>query len=273
MNLCKPSYFVKKFMENKQKCSGCGCKVSIVVSVLALIVASAAYFCPKKSSSVTENATFDEKVRGIIVDTVKQNPQLVMNAMGEGIAKQREDELKKIEQAVSDKSADITKLAMKFGKLESKASVICFIDPLEKACVEIQKQMLNMVKAKKDLCFKVLPVAVLGNDSVTLAKVYLAVYEKSAEKAIKFIEHVTSSKGDMDKKAIEASLKAAGLDNKEIEGMMDDCDKKLAENGQLADSMKLPLVPAIFTLKDGKATMLRLASAEQLLPAIEAATK
>ena len=260
-------------MENKQKCSGCGCKVSIIVSILALRVASAAYFCPKKSSSVAESSTFDEKVRGIIVDTVKQNPQLVMNAMGEGIAKQREDELKQIEQNVADKSADITKLAMKFGKLDAKASVICFVDPLEKACIEIQKQMLNLVKAKKDLCFKLLPVAVLGNDSVTLAKVYLAVYEKSAEKATKFIEHVTSSKGDMDKKAIETALKAAGLDNKEIEGMMDDCDKKLAENGKLAESIKLPLVPAIFTLKDGKATMLRLSSAEQLPAAIEATTK
>ena len=55
--------------------------------------------------------------------------------------------------------------------------------------------------------------------------------------------------------------------------MMDDCDKKLAENGRLAESMKLPLVPAIFTLKDGKATMLRLSSAEQLVPAIEATLK
>lgn len=260
-------------MENKQKCSGCGCKVSAIISVLALIVAAASYFCPKKSSSGTDSSTFDEKVRGIIVDTVKQNPQLIMNAMGEGIAKQREDELKQIEQAVADKSADVTKQAMKFGKLESKTSVICFIDPLEKACVEIQKQMLNLVKSKKDLCFKILPVAVLGNDSVTLAKVYLAVYEKSAEKAIRFIEHITSGKGEMDKKAIEASLKAAGLDNKEIEGMMDDCDKKLSENGKLAESLKLPLVPAIFTLKDGKATMLRLQSADQLIPAIEATTK
>ena len=162
---------------------------------------------------------------------------------------------------------------MKFVKLETKASVICFIKPLEKACIEIQKQMLNMVKERKDLCFKIIPVAVLGNDSVTLAKVYLAAYEKSAEKAIKFIESVTSKKGDMDKKAIEASLKAAGLDNKEIEGMMDDCDKKLAENGRLAESLKLPLVPAIFTLKDGKATMLRISSAEQFMPAIEATTK
>lgn len=261
-------------MENKQKCSGCGCRVSTIISILALIVAAASYFYPKKASSIAESSTFDEKVRGIIVETVKQNPQLVMNAMGEGIAKQREDELKQVEQAVADKSADVTKQAMKFGKLESKTSVICFIDPLEKACIETQKQILSLIKAKKDICIKMLPVAVLGNDSIILAKVYLAVYEKSAEKAIRFIEHITSGKGgEMDKKAIEASLKAVGLDSKEIEGMMDDCDKKLAENGKLAESLKLTLIPAIFTLKDGKATMLRLQSAEQLLPAIEANTK
>ena len=51
--------------------------------------------------------------------------------------------------------------------------------------------------------------------------------------------------------------------------MMDDCDKKLAENGKLAEGLKIPVVPAVFLAKDGKISMLRLSSAEQLLPAIE----
>ncbi len=261
-------------MENsRQKCSGCGCRISVVMSILALLVAAASYFCPKHSTSTVDSSTFDEKIKGIMIETVKQNPQLLMNAMGEGIAKQREDELKQVEKSVAEKSVEISKQASKFGKLESKTSVICFIDPLEKACVELQKNILNLVKAKKDICFKILPVAVLGDDSVTLAKVYLATYEKGAEQALKFIEHITSGKGDMDKAAIDAALKAAGFNSKEIEGMMDDCDKKLAANGKLAESLKIPLIPAIFLTKADKVTMLRLSSADQLPKAIEENTK
>lgn len=256
-------------MDNKQKCSGCSCKIIGILSVLALIVACASYFCPKQSCSSTESSTFDEKVRGIIIETIKQNPQLIMNAMGEGIAKQREEEMKQVEKSVADKSAEISKLASKFGKLDSKTSVTCFFDPLEKSCIELQRTILNLVRAKKDICFKLLPVAVLGEDSVTLAKVYIAVYEKSPEKAVTFIEKITAGNGEMDKKAIDAALKEAGLDSKEIEGMMDDCDKQLAENGKLAEGMKIPVVPAIFLTKDGKTTMLRLSSADQLIQAVE----
>ena len=129
--------------------------------------------------------------------------------------------------------------------------------------------MLGVIKSKKDVCFKILPVAVLGDDSVTLAKVYLAAYEKGAEQAIKFIENITSGKGEMDKTAIDKALKVAGLNNKEIEGMMDDCDKKLAENGKMAESLKIPVVPAIFLAKGDKVEMLRLSSADQLLQTLE----
>ena len=258
---------------NRPTCSGgCCCKVAGILSALALIVSLGAYFFPKSGSPV-DSSTFDEKVKGIIIDTVKQNPQLLMNAMSDGIAKQREEELQQVEKAVAEKKAEIAKQAQKFGKLEAKTSVICFFDPLEKSCIELQKVMLTIVKAKKDVCFKLIPVAVLGDDSVTLAKVYIAVYEKSPEKAVTFIEHITSGKGDMDKAAIDDALKVAGLNSKEIEGMMDDCDKKLAENGKLAESLKIPVVPALFLTQGSEVGMLRLSSADQLLPAIESKLK
>ena len=261
-------------MDNgKPRCSGCGCKVAILFSIIAIIVATVAYFYPKQLPAKEEVSTFDEKVKSIVIDTVKQNPQLLMNAMGEGIAKQREAEMKQIEQSVTDKSSEISKLAFKFGKLDAKVSVICFIDPLEKSCIEIQKQMLKLIKAKSDVCFKLLPVAVLGDDSVTLSKVYFASYEKGAEKAIQFIENIISGKTEMDKKAIESALKTAGLNNKEIEGMMADCEKKLIENGKLAESLKIPVVPAMFIIKDGKAQMLKISSADQFSEAIEKVIK
>lgn len=250
-------------MNNRLNCSGCCCKLTLVIAILALIVAATAYFCPR-SSLTSYGTTFDEKVKGIILETAKQNPQLFMNAMEEGAAKQREDQLKRVEQEISEKIPEISKLAHKYGQLESKTSVVCFFDPLERNCIELLKEMLRMVKEKKDVCFKLLPVAALGEDSVVLAKVYIAVYEKSPEKSVRFIEKITSVEGDMDKKAIEKALKEVDLDPKEIEGMLGESDKKLVANGQLAENIHIPVVPAIFLAKDGKTTMLRLKSANQL---------
>ena len=261
-------------MENKDlKCSGgCCSKVAGILSALALVISLGAYFFPKTTTSI-DSSTFDEKVKGIVLETIKQNPQLLMTAMSDGIAKQREEELQQVEKSVADKKAEIDKQAQKFGDLEAKTSLICFFDPLEKSCIELQKVMLTIIKAKKNVCFKLLPVAVLGDDSVTLAKVYIAVYEKSPEKAISFIENITSGKGDMDKAAIDKALEAAGLSSAEIEGLMEDCDKKLAENGKLAESLKIPVVPALFLGQGNNFSMLRLSSADQLLPAIESKLK
>jgi len=245
------------------------CKLSLIISILALIVAAASYFCPKKNADSLASSNFDEKVKGIIIDTVKQDPQLLMDAMGEGIAKKREAAIGELTKSVLDKSQDIAKQSMKFGELAAKTNVVCFFDPLCKHCIDFQKSMIKLVKAKKDVCFKMIPAAVLGDDSITLAKVYIAVYEKSPEKALTFIEKITSSEGDINKSDIEKALKTAGLDPKEIEGMMPDSDKKLIANGKLAEAIKIPVVPAIFIVKGKEVNILQATGVDQLLAAIE----
>ena len=255
-------------MENKG--SSC-CKLGVILSVLALIVASVAYFCPKKEAGPCSSSTFDEKIKGIMVDVIKQNPQLLMDAMGEGMAKKREDTIKQISTDVAAQKAEIIKQSLKFGKTDSKNSIICFFDPLCKHCIEFQKSMVKLIKAKKDVGFNMLPVAVLGEDSVTLAKVYFAVYEKSPEKAIEFIEKITAEESNMDKASIEKALKAAGLSYKEIEGMLADSDKKLSANGAIAEKLRIPVVPAIFVTKGSEVNMIQATSVDQLLQIVEGA--
>lgn len=253
-------------MENKNSPV---CKLSLIISVFALIFASASYFFPKKVTDPLTAATLDEKVKGIIIDTVRQDPQMLMDAMGEGIAKKREAAIGELTHSVLDKSSEINKQSMKFGELASKNAIVCFFDPLCKHCVDFQKSMIKLVKSKKDACFKLIPVAALGDDSITLAKVYLAAYEKGAEKALTFIEKIISTEGDITKAEIEKALKTAGLDPKEIEGMMPDADKKLVSNGKLAETLKLPVVPAIFVVRGKEVNILQATGTEQLLEAIE----
>jgi hypothetical protein len=129
--------------------------------------------------------------------------------------------------------------------------------------------MIKIVKAKKDVSFRLLPVAVLGDDSVTLAKVYLAIYDESSEKAIEFIEKITATESEIDKATIEKALKGIGLDPKKIQEKMPDVDKKLAANGAIAEKLKIPVVPAIFSVNGSDSTMIQVTGVDQLLAVIE----
>jgi len=249
--------------------SNSSCMLGVIISVVALIVAALAYFSPKKPAEATLGSTFDEKVRGIVLDVVKQNPQLLMDAMGEGISKKREETVKQLAGEIYKQKDDIAKQSLKFGKADSKSTVICFFDPLCKHCIAFQRSMINLIKAKKDVSFKMLPVAVLGEDSVTIAKVYIAVYEKSPEKAVDFIEKLTEEGSNMDKAAIEKAVKAAGLSSKDIEAILTDSDKKLAANGALAEKLKIPVVPAIFFIKGSNVTMVQTTGVDDLLKFID----
>ena len=255
-------------MEQNQN-SGKNFFIALIVAVAALIVAVLAYTHQPKTGDVTSTPIFDEKVKNIVLDVVKQNPQMLMDAMGEGIAKKREETVKQLANEVYKQKDEIAKQSIKFGKADSKSSVICFFDPLCKHCIAFQRSMLNVVKAKKDICFKMLPVAVLGEDSVTLAKVYLAVYDKSPEKAINFIEKITEEGSSMDKEAIEKALKAAGLSSKEIESTLTEADKKLAANGSIAEKLRIPVVPAIFLIKGSNVMMSQDTSEAGLLKFID----
>ncbi|MDR2667117.1 MAG: thioredoxin domain-containing protein [Holosporales bacterium] len=252
----------------EKKCS-LGHKVCAFLSILALGVSLAAYLGQKESAVKPVDSTFDEKVKNVVIDVMRQNPQLLMDAMGEGIAKKREDAIKQLSKDVAEQKTEISEQSMKFGESGSKNVMLCFFDPLCKHCIDFQKSMIKIVRAKKDVNFRLIPVAVLGDDSITLAKVYLAVYDKSAEKAIAFIEKITATDGEMDKAAIEKALKDVGLDPKKIQETMPDVDKKLAANGAIAEKLKIPVVPAVFFIRGSESTMIQATGVDQLLAVID----
>jgi protein-disulfide isomerase len=254
--------FEVNMMEGKGS-GGC-CKLGTLLSVVALLASLAAYFCPRKDGGPTLDASFDERVKRVVLDIIKQNPQLLMDAMGEGIAKKREDAVKQLANSILAQKESLSKQGFHFGKAGSKKQIICFFDPLCKHCIEFQKSMVQLVRSSMDVDFVMLPVGVLGEDSVTLAKVYFAVYEKSPEKALSFIEAITSNSEAVDKDAIEKALKKANLTYKEIEPLLPDADKKLANNGVSAEKFGIPVVPAIFYIFESKVTMLQTTGAEQI---------
>ncbi|MDR1391228.1 MAG: thioredoxin domain-containing protein [Holosporales bacterium] len=244
------------------------CKINLLVSGLAL--ATSAFACFHSKNSVQSNPPVtDEKIKSILFDAIKQDPQFLMDSMNEGMMRKREDAIKNLSSEISKRSTEISKQSLQFGKLTSKVSLTCFFDPLCKHCIEFLKSMVKLIGSKKDACFKLIPVAVLGDDSFVLAKLFIAAYGKNPQKALSFIDKITSLDGEMDKQIIEDALKFAGFDVAEIEKMLPDAEKSLANNGALAESLGIPIVPAIFISKNGMTSMLQAVELNQLLSEIE----
>ncbi len=255
-------------MENKN--SSCCNKLSLFVSLAAIAISASTYFC--KSNKVEEkqtDSTLDERVKSIVLDFIKQDPQCITDAIGEGFAKKRDKELDDLSKNVASKYTEIRKQAIMFGKPDSKNIFVCFFDPLCKHCIDFQKTMIKLIKAKKDATFKLLPVGVLGEDSIKLAKYYLAVYAKNPEKALAFIEKIVTSE-KADQKAIDSALKDINITADDIKDLLTEGDKQLVSNGMLAEKLKIPVVPATFFMKDGQeAKMVQATGVDQILPLIE----
>ncbi|MDR1609854.1 MAG: thioredoxin domain-containing protein [Holosporales bacterium] len=249
----------------KESCASCG-KVSVALSVLALAVAVVGYFRPygKPGAEIS-----DDQIRDAVLNAIKANPQVIVDAMGEGMAIRRDEEFKKLAEKIEGNKAEVDKLCMTFGKKESKNVVTCIIDPLCKHCVEFLKSMVKMSAAGHDVCFKLVPVAVLGADSVTIAKIYISCYEKNPVGALKVIEAVVNCKRELSKDVITQILKDAGFNSAEIESMMNAADAKIARNGEFAERMGIPLVPAIFVSTQNGVKFVQATSIEQITQEIK----
>jgi protein-disulfide isomerase len=129
--------------------------------------------------------------------------------------------------------------------------------------------MVKMSTAGHDVCFKLVPVAVLGADSVTIAKVYIACYEKNPVGALKVIDAVANCKKELGKDVIMQILKETGFNPAEIESLMNAADAKIARNGELAERMGIPLVPAVIISTPNGVKFVQAISVEQITQEIK----
>lgn len=252
-------------------------KIALGVSMLSLlgVVYNSVKICGSGASGSCPCASgaegpFDEKIKGSVISLFRENPQLFMDAMSDGIAKKRTEAIQQIAKDVAGKKTEIDKVAIKLGDKDSKAIVTAFLDPLCPHCIEFQKNVGKILKANTNVLFKVVPVTVLGDDSAILSAVYLAAYQKDSSKFLKFIEAITDDKNQKDKKGIEKALKDAGYDADEIEKSIEESGAKLAENNKLAEALKVPVVPFILVGSGEEAKMMQSVALDDLLNEIKA---
>jgi hypothetical protein len=253
----------------EKNCCSTSAKVSLLVSVVALAVAGGSYFChkgPCGSGCICQHSGgADDNLRAQVLEIIEHNAQKIMDALGKGMAKDRENSLKQTEKKIIEDKGYLKEKSIILGDKLSKVIVCAFFDPLCDHCRGFQRDVVKILKTKKNICFYLLPLAAIGEDSVTIAKIYYALYERSPERAVAFMEYVANSTEPMNKDEIEKGLKVIGITAKDIEKAAKEQDKIVAGNGQKAQEYAIQFIPTVFSIVGNQAKTIKNPTLETLL--------
>jgi protein-disulfide isomerase len=144
----------------------------------------------KSSKSVTDNSETitKSKVKDIIKEELKDNPEIVISAIESHVSKQQDAHDKKVQQLVVDFKEQLLndKNDPKYGSPNAKNSIVTFYDYNCGYCKKMSEVIKQIVNDKQDvyIVFKELPI--LGADSLKASKLAIAVYKTAPTKYLDF---------------------------------------------------------------------------------------
>lgn len=246
----------KNTSESKQcgmRCKNC---LATILSVISCVIACTALSRTSNSNKPTTHASRQQnqnvsgkieesKIRSTIIDVIKNDPQLLIDAMSTGIAKQRTDLSKQQVLNVEKYKSELIDTAYVLGDKDANTTILCLFDPICSSCIDFQHMMLTSLKNRKNICFYIIPVAALGERSEEVAKAYYAVYAKDPTKLIDFISELIK-----DPSALESAMKSVSLSQKDFEKFRDVVNQKMETNLNWLNKLQINSVPAIF-IKNG----------------------
>ncbi len=202
----------------------------------------------KKPTAFTFNADQRAEIQQIFLESIREKPDLFINAMNDGVQAQQDKLRVDMEKAASLKSKELLESAIVLGSTEAKVKLIALVDPLCPHCQNFERIALNILQKRQDVAFYLVPVSILGANSAMIAKAMIAASKQGTDKLNAFIQHMNDKKGDIDTAKLTQIVKAAALDavqfEKDING--EAVQKQLLSNTAMAESLKIPGVPTIF---------------------------
>ncbi|MBQ9441240.1 MAG: hypothetical protein IJU54_02460 [Alphaproteobacteria bacterium] len=237
-------------VQNKSCCSK---KCSIILALAACIVSVLALNKVNKVCTVVNNNNnIAEKIQIEVKDAITKNPQLILDAISNGLVNKRDKIMEQSAVNVENNKNEIIKSAIRIGDATAKFVTICFFDPAGTPCMEAQRTIVDIVKQNnKKMCFYLLPVSVLGDKSEKLAKVYYQLQAFDMDKSKKsgkqsnklgdFIQEIVKDGATVDK-----VLDIIKVNKHELNKYEDIAKSNLNKNKELLEKLKISSLPAIF---------------------------
>lgn len=201
-----------------------------------------------KSSKADTDIVADEAMRTFILDTIRQNPEIVVEAMRILHAREQKEHEEAARKALSTYHAVLKQdpSAPVGGNPKGDVTIVEFFDYRCGYCKRAFPKVVELLAEDANIrwVFKELPI--LGPDSRLAARVALAVWNIAPEKYWNFHAKTMASSGSPTKDKLFAIARDSGLDETALENAMKDgaIQESLQRNLELARALGIDGTPA-----------------------------
>ncbi len=207
----------------------------------------------KVSSSFTDQQK--QEIQNIFLELIREKPELFMGAMNDGMQAQQDKLRIEMEKNATDMKDKLIATGISLGSPQAEVHIIEFMDPMCPHCHEFHKIINVLLQKRQDFVVHIIPIAILGPNSVAMSKILLASAKQGSDKMNTFFTKFINKTSDIDRAKLLQMAKDSGIDVTKMEKdeLSEDTEKTLITHTQLAEQLKIPGVPTIFGVqKDNK---------------------
>lgn len=192
----------------------------------------------------------------LVSETIRSNPELFFEAVNEATRKHQTIIQNSLEKAAFKEKDRILTAGIQLGPTNSKAvQFFAFVDPACSISQEFHNLVSRVLKEKKGISFRLIPVAMLGNASDTLVRFMLAAQQQKNGSMLTLLEKYIERLAQLNHPKLLELAKEAGFNVQILE--KDEESKNvediLNENMKLASDLKLKGTPTVYILnKEGR---------------------
>jgi hypothetical protein len=187
---------------------------------------------------------------------IKQNPEAFFKVMNEAAQVQHERVKEDLEKSATQAKDQLVNMGIKVG-LSDQVNVqfVAFIDMMDPVSHEFLKVAFRVMREKRDVSFRLIPLIINGVNSEVMARFVLSANMQKSGNMMQFLEHFSDKVAQMTRAKLLDTAKQAGFDVSLIE--RGEGDKKVEDDLSLymktAESMKVQGTPTVYVLhRNGK---------------------
>jgi len=239
----------------------------IIGAVIIAAIAIGIYVSTSNKSAAIENkspqhaetkSTFTaeqtKEIEDIVVKVARDQTEVFMKAINEGMQLQQEKTSRDLEKNASADMDAIKKNAIVWGDPKAAMQVYAMIDPMCPHCHDFMRTAIDAVGKSKDVAFTLVVAPILGQNSVAVSKVMLAANAQGADKSKVLMGKFVDKVNDLTREKLLVLIKESGLDEAKfkVDEESASVQNQLEENVALFEKLKIPGVPTVLLQnKDG----------------------
>jgi protein-disulfide isomerase len=216
--------------------------------ISATVALGTTYFMTKSETKGTFTDAQKQEIQKTLLDFLREKPDAFIGAVNEGVQNQQDKLRADIEKNANSAKDTLFTSGIALGNAQADVRFASFIDPMCPHCHEYMKLAFSLLQKRQDFTMNLIPVAILGPNSVAVGRTMIAASLQGVEKFKTFMEKFIDKAADLDRAKLLVLAKESGLDVAKLEKdeASEATEKALTENVRLFDSLKTSAVPTVF---------------------------